>query len=117
MNVFGAPLEVVHELTAGVRFLEDESVVEELTKFVHHIDVRIISNSATQLPELSLLLDEFFWNLVELGTNLFELKEVEFLRICLHIDYILADGLYLVKNIGYALDYVNLLLLRILKIS
>jgi hypothetical protein len=42
MDVFGAPLKVMHKFAGAIALLEDESVVEQLLELRKHVDVRVV---------------------------------------------------------------------------
>ena len=46
VDIFGAPLEVMHKLSRAVRFLQNEGVMKKLLKFSKYINIGIVRYSA-----------------------------------------------------------------------
>ena len=60
MNIFGSPLEVVHELARAVALFQDKGVLEELAEFFDHVYISIVGDAARELPQLPLFPDQIF---------------------------------------------------------
>jgi hypothetical protein len=69
VNGLASPLEIVDKFIAGVTFLQDEGVVEQLVEFIHHIKFLIISYSTGEFPQLAHLINQISLNLIELGPD------------------------------------------------
>ena len=46
VNRLAAPFEVMHEFVGTVAFLEDERVVKQFSKLLHHIDLGVVRDPA-----------------------------------------------------------------------
>ena len=117
VDVLAAPLKVVHELTRTVALLENEGIVEQLTKLIQNVNMLIVSYPARKLPQFSLFIDKFLAYAFQGTSDALKAEEIELSGVSLQELDILLVLVQFIEDVCDLGNDILLLLLAILEIS
>lgn len=72
IDILGSPLKVVNKFVRAVVLLENEGVMEKLTKLFNYVNLRIVRYAAIKFAQLSHFKNQVLRNLLQLSSD--ELK-------------------------------------------
>lgn len=113
VNILSSPFKIMDEFTWTVTFLQNESVLEKLTKLFDYIHIWVISNSARKFPQFSFLSNLIFANWIQSTSDTFKVEEIKFCWIRFQE---LDIFLHFVEIINDACDFIYDILLFLLAI-
>ena len=114
---FATPFEVVNELVRGVTLLQDESVMEQFSKLVDHVNILVLGDTARELSQLAHFEDQVFLDLIKLASDELEGVEVPFLTVLLQVDHLFLEFVELTEDRGNFEQNRLLALLSVLEVS